>query len=301
MQEFLQQLVNGLTMGSVYALVALGYTMVYGILKLINFAHGELFMLGGFFGLTWLTASAFSGLLKSPLLGLLVLFLLVMAMVAVIGVLLDRVAYKPLRRSPRLAAVVSALGASIFLQNAVMLVFGSGYLVFPDVARDIYWMVGGVKITLMRVIIFLVAVCFMVGLYLLVQKTQLGAAMRAASLDHDTSRLMGIDVDKIIMLVFVIGPALGAAAGLMVGLYYRQINFAMGWTYGIRAFTAAIMGGIGNIPGAMIGGLLLGIIETLGAGYISATWKDAISFAILIFILIWRPTGLLGERVADKV
>ena len=168
-------------------------------------------------------------------------------MVAVIGAF-GPGGYKPLRRSPRLTAVVSALGASIFAERRDAGVW-QWLLSFPDVARDIYWMVGGVKITLMRVIIFLVAVCFMVGLYLLVQKTQLGAAMRAASLDHDTSRLMGIDVDKIIMLVFVIGPALGAAAGLMVGLYYRQINFAMGWTYGIRAFTAAIMGGIGNIPG----------------------------------------------------
>ncbi|WP_027718020.1 branched-chain amino acid ABC transporter permease [Desulfovirgula thermocuniculi] len=302
MQEFLQQVVNGLTIGSIYALVALGYTMVYGILKLINFAHGELFMIGSFLAFTLIVSANLMEHIPHPVAGLVAVFLLVALMVAVIGLILERVAYRPLRRSSRLAPLVSALGASIFLQNAIMLVYGGGYLVFPEnLVPNIEWSVGGINIGLMRVIILALSISLMLFLYLLVQKTRLGAAMRACSLDHDTARLMGINVDRIIALVFVIGPALGAIAGIMVGMYYRQINFTMGWAYGLRAFTAAILGGIGNIPGAMVGGLLLGILETIGAGYVAAAWKDVVAFIILILILILRPTGLLGERVAEKV
>lgn len=302
MQQFLQQIVNGLTIGSIYALVALGYTMVYGILKMINFAHGELFMIGSFLAFTLIVSAGLMNVVPNPFVGLILVFLLVACFVAVIGVLVERTAYRPLRRSSRLAPLVSALGASIFLQNAVMLIFGGGYLVFPEnVVPNINWNIAGININLMRVIILFLSLALMVALYLLVQKTRIGAAMRACSLDHDTARLMGINVDRIIALVFVIGPALGAIAGIMVGMYYRQINFTMGWAYGLRAFTAAILGGIGNIPGAMVGGLLLGVFETIGAGYVSAAWKDAVSFLILILILILRPTGLLGERVAEKV
>jgi branched-chain amino acid transport system permease protein len=301
-EQFFQQIVNGLTIGSIYALVALGYTMVYGILKMINFAHGELFMIGSFLAFTLIVSGGLMNAVPNPFVGVLLVFLLVACMVAFLGVLLERTAYRPLRRSTRLAPLVSALGASVFLQNAVMLVYGGGYLVFPEnVLPNVNWSLGGVDISLMRVMILFLSLVLMAALYFLVQKTRIGAAMRACSLDQDTARLMGINVDRIIALVFIIGPALGAIAGIMVGMYYRQINFTMGWAYGLRAFTAAILGGIGNIPGAMVGGLLLGVFEAIGAGYVSAAWKDAISFLILILILILRPTGLLGERVAEKV
>lgn len=302
MEQFFQQIVNGLTIGSIYALVALGYTMVYGILKMINFAHGELFMIGSFLAFTLIVSGGLMNVVPNPYVGVLLVFILVACMVAFLGVLLERAAYRPLRRSTRLAPLVSALGASVFLQNAVMLVYGGGYLVFPEnVLPNVNWSLGGVDISLMRVVILFLSLVLMAALYFLVQKTRIGAAMRACSLDQDTARLMGINVDRIIALVFIIGPALGAIAGIMVGMYYRQINFTMGWAYGLRAFTAAILGGIGNIPGAMVGGLLLGVFEAIGAGYVSAAWKDAISFLILILILILRPTGLLGERVAEKV
>lgn len=302
MEQFFQQIVNGLTIGSIYALVALGYTMVYGILKMINFAHGELFMIGSFLAFTLIVSGGLMNVVPNPFVGVLLVILLVACMVAFLGVLLERTAYRPLRRSTRLAPLVSALGASVFLQNAVMLVYGGGYLVFPEnVLPNVNWSLGGVDISLMRVVILFLSLVLMAALYFLVQKTRIGAAMRACSLDQDTARLMGINVDRIIALVFIIGPALGAIAGIMVGMYYRQINFTMGWAYGLRAFTAAILGGIGNIPGAMVGGLLLGVFEAIGAGYVSAAWKDAISFLILILILILRPTGLLGERVAEKV
>ncbi len=302
MQEFLQQVVNGLTVGSVYSLVALGYTMVYGILRLINFAHGEMFMVGSYLALSTVSVLGMGQVASGSLGGILLVFLISMTAVAGLGVLVERVAYRPLRRASRLAPIVSALGASIFLQNAIMLIYGTRFKVFPEkLIPQISWEVGGVKITLMRVVILVVSLLLMAALYTLVQKTQLGAAIRACALDHDTARLMGIDVDRIVSLVFIIGPALGAAAGVMVGMFYYQINFVIGWTYGIRAFTAAILGGIGNIPGAMLGGLILGVLETLGAGYISPGWKDAISFFLLILILIVRPTGILGERVAEKV
>ncbi|MCR4398593.1 MAG: branched-chain amino acid ABC transporter permease [Firmicutes bacterium] len=303
MEQLLQQLVNGITVGSVYALVALGYTMVYGILRLINFAHGEMFMLGSYFALTLIVSTRVGVLQLVPnvLLGLLLVFLFSMGLVSTVGVVVERVAYRPLRRSTRLAPIVSALGASLFIQNAVMLTYGTQYQVFPEgLLPTTVWRVFGVEVTLMRVIVLAISLGLMAALYAFVQKTPLGTAIRATALDHDAARLMGIDVDRIILTVFLIGPALGAAGGIMVGLYYRQINFTMGWTYGLKAFTAAIMGGIGNIPGAMVGGLLLGILETLGAGYISTGWKDAFAFVILIAILILRPTGLLGERVAEK-
>jgi branched-chain amino acid transport system permease protein len=225
----------------------------------------------------------------------------VMGLVAVIGVVLERAAYRPLRESPRLSAVVSALGASIFLQNALMLVYGARYQVYPDVIPQSSVTVLGQSVPLMRVAVVLVSVTIMAALYLFVQKTRIGTAIRAVAIDQGAARLMGIDVNRVITLVFVIGPALGGGAGLLVGLYYGQINFTMGWLYGMKAFTAAILGGIGNIPGAMVGGLLLGVVEALGAAYLSFAWKDAFAFLVLIVILIVRPSGLLGERVAEKV
>ncbi len=301
MEQFFQQLTNGLAVGGIYALIALGYTMVYGVLKLINFAHGDLFTIGAYLGLTLLTSLALNDHVGG-FLGVFILAVMVMGLVGVIGILLERIAYRPLRQSPRLSAVVSALGASIFFQNAVMLIYGAKFYVYPqDLLPVVQVSIFGLTIPLMRIIILLASVLMMIALYLFVQKTKIGTAIRAAAIDQGAARLMGIDVNFVIMIVFFIGPALGGAAGLMVGVYYGQINFTMGWIYGLKAFTAAILGGIGNIPGAMVGGLLLGVIEALGAAYISIAWKDAIAFCVLILILIVRPTGLLGERVAEKI
>ena len=301
MELFIQQLTNGLAVGGIYALIALGYTMVYGVLKLINFAHGDLFTIGAYLGLTLLTALGLTNYL-GPFGVVVVLALMVMGLVAIVGAVLERVAYRPLRQSHRLSAVVSALGASIFFQNAVMLIYGARYKVYPhDILPRTAITLFGLDIPLVRLLILLTSILMMIGLYLFIQRTKIGTAIRAAAIDQGAAKLMGINVDRVIMIVFLIGPALGGAAGLMVGLYYGQINFTMGWLYGLKAFTAAILGGIGNIPGAMVGGLLLGVIEAMGAAYISIAWKDAIAFCVLILILIVRPTGLLGERVAEKI
>lgn len=301
MEQFLQQLTNGLAIGSIYALIALGYTMVYGVLKLINFAHSDLFTLGAYLGLTLLTSLALTDRL-GPLWGVVVLALMVMGLVAMVGALLDRVAYRPLRESPRLSAVVSALGASIFLQNTIMLIYGARFRVYPqNILPTSAIHLFGIDIPLVRLLVLGVSLLLMAGLYFFIQRTRIGTAIRAAAIDQGAARLMGIDVNRVILLVFMVGPALGGAAGLMVGLYYGQINFTMGWGYGLKAFTAAILGGIGNIPGAMLGGVLLGVIEAMGAAYLSMAWKDAIAFCVLILILIIRPTGILGERVAEKV
>lgn len=301
MELFFQQLTNGLAVGGIYALIALGYTMVYGVLKLINFAHGDLFMIGAYLGLTLLGALGLSNYL-GPLAVVGVLVVMVMGLVALVGASLERVAYRPLRQSHRLSAVVSALGASIFFQNAVMLIYGARYRVYPhDLLPKTAVNLLGLDIPLIRLMILAASIVMMIALYLFIQKTRIGTAIRAAAIDQGAAKLMGINVDRVIMIVFLIGPALGGAAGLMVGLYYGQVNFTMGWLYGLKAFTAAILGGIGNIPGAMLGGLLLGVIEAMGAAYISIAWKDAIAFCVLILILIVRPTGILGERVAEKV
>ena len=301
MELFFQQLTNGLAVGGIYALIALGYTMVYGVMKLINFAHGDLFTIGAYLGLTLLTGLGLTDRF-GPVAGILILALMVMGLVAIVGVILERVAYKPLRHANRLAAVVSALGASIFLQNAVMLIYGARVQVYPhNILPKMSLNVMGLEIPLIRIIILATSLILMAALYFFVQKTKTGTAIRAAAIDQGAAQLMGINVNRIISLVFLIGPALGGAAGVMVGMYYGQVNFTMGWMYGLKAFIAAILGGIGNIPGAMLGGLLLGVIEAMGAAYISIAWKDAIAFVVLILILIVRPTGLLGERVAEKV
>lgn len=301
MYEFLQQLINGLAVGGIYALVALGYTMVYGVLKLINFAHGDLFTIGAYLGLTLLVSCGLSSSL-SPFLAVGLMVLIVLGLVALLGVALERVAYRPLRRANRLAAVVSALGASIVFQNAVMLIYGARFYVYPEELRpslvlDLF----GLHVPIMRVIVIVSSLVLMLALYTFINRTRMGTAIRAVAIDQGAARLMGINVDRVISLVFFLGAGLGGVAGVMVGMYYGQIDFTMGWTYGMKAFTAAILGGIGNIPGAMIGGLLLGVIEALGASYLAMAWKDAIAFLVLILILIIRPTGLLGERVADKL
>jgi len=298
--DIFQQVVNGLTVGSIYALVALGYTMVYGVLKMINFAHGDLFALGAYLALTLfgVTTAASSG---SGWLALLVVALGVALAVGAAGLAAERIAYRPLRHAGRLPPLVSALGVSVFLQNGIMLVWGARPRAFQhNLSLEAGLTLFGVRISAMQIIILVFALLLMVALYLFVQRTKVGAAMRAIAVDHETARLMGIDVTRIIQLVFFIGPALGGLAGMMVGLYYHQLNFTIGWSYGLKAFTAAILGGIGNIPGAMVGGLVLGLAEALAAG-VSGQWKDAIAFVVLILILVVRPTGLLGERVAEKI
>ncbi|WP_022656912.1 branched-chain amino acid ABC transporter permease [uncultured Desulfovibrio sp.] len=301
MEQFFQQLLNGLAVGGIYALVALGYTMVYGVLKLINFAHGDLFTIGAYLGLTLLVSRNLSGMLPLSV-AVLAVFVMAALLVALIGFLLERAAYRPLRSAGRLSAVVSALGASIFFQNAIMLIYGARVYVYPNFLRpDFTVHFFGMAVPGVRLLAIAASVLLMLGLSAFIQRTRTGAAIRAVAIDPGAARLMGINVDRVISLVFLIGPGLGGAAGLMVGIYYGQIDFTMGWSYGLKAFTAAILGGIGNIPGAMLGGLLLGVIEALAAGYIAIAWKDAIAFLVLILILIIRPTGILGERTADKL
>jgi branched-chain amino acid transport system permease protein len=300
MATFIQQIFNGLTVGGIYALIALGYTMVYGVMRLINFAHGDLCILGAFIGLTMLSGMFGSGAPGPALLTL--AFLVAIIVVAAAGLVLELVAYRPLRRADRLAAVVSALGASVLIENGIMLIWGPNVHVFPSgLLPEIAWQIAGATITFVQVTIILASLILMSALYLFVNHTRFGTAIRAAAIDQDTARLMGINVNQVIASVFIIGPALGAIGGLFVGIYYREAYFTMGWTYGLYAFIAAILGGIGNIPGAMLGGLLLGLFNAFAAGYVSSSWQDAITFGLLIAILLVRPTGLLGERVAEKV
>ncbi|HDQ71224.1 MAG TPA: branched-chain amino acid ABC transporter permease [Chloroflexi bacterium] len=300
--QFIQQMINGVTIGAFYSLVALGYTMVYGVLKLINFAHGDLFMWGAYLGLT--VINVLVGLMAQGSAFFIVpAVIIVMITIALAGVLVERIAYRPLRTAGRLAPVISALGVAFILQSLARNVYGASYKTYPTgiTPRGGIVIAGGARISVMQIIVLAVSFLMMGALYLFVQRTRIGTAMRAVSLNHDVSRLMGIDVNRIIAIVFLIGPGLGGVAGMIVALYYGSFDFTLGWTYGLKAFIAAILGGIGNIPGAMLGGFLLGIIETLGAGYISPQWKDVIAYVILILILIFRPTGILGERVAEKV
>jgi branched-chain amino acid transport system permease protein len=303
-----QQLVNGLTIGSVYALIALGYTMVYGVLQLINFAHGDLFMLGAMVAVFLLSATAFTSPLPLGLvlLALLVVFLGAMSFSAALGVAIERVAYKPLRQAGRLAPLISALGMSVFLENGTMNAVGPRPRFFPDLFPTKMFALGGMTFSNKQLIILIVAALLMVWLHYLINHTLFGLAVRATAEDKDAASLMGVDIDRVIGMVFVIGPALGAAAGVLVAMLYGVVVWNMGFLAGIKAFTAAVLGGIGNIPGAMLGGLALGLVETFGAGYlpllthgaIGPEYKDIFAFAILILILVFRPMGILGERVA---
>lgn len=301
MDGFITQLSNGLALGSIYALVALGYTMVYGILRLINFAHGALFTVGAYLGFSILFDFALQGNV-SPLIIPWILIIPAACGVGFIGVALERVAYRPLRGSNRLAAVVSAFGASIFFENALKLIYSPRSQSYP---ADLIYLpnipIFGYDIPSKRLIMFATAMLLMLALFWFVNRTRQGTAIRAVAIDQGAAKLMGINVNRIISLVFFIGPALGAAAGVLMALFYGPINPEMGFSIGLKAFVAAIIGGIGNIPGAMIGGLLLGVIEGIAGGYTEGSWKDAIAFGVLIVILIFRPTGILGERVADKI
>ena len=316
------QLVNGLTLGGMYALIALGYTLVYGILLMINFAHSELFMSGAFVGLgvmTLLTSSKVIG--RFPWLSwlapaqqfftssgvgvicmLAIVFLVSMVVVGIMGVTIERLAYRPLRHAPRLAPLISAVGVSIFLQNAVLLWISSSQVPFPNpLGNKMAFSVAGVDVSVLKVVIIVTAITLMIALDTYVSRSRMGKAMRATSQDREAAGLMGIDINRFIMLAFFIGPALASVAGIFSGMYYGSIVFYMGFLPGMKAFTAAVIGGIGNLRGAMLGGFVLGMVESLASGFISTGYKDVIAFGILILVLIFRPGGLLGESVVEKV
>ncbi|MEW5788771.1 MAG: branched-chain amino acid ABC transporter permease [Pseudomonadota bacterium] len=308
MDIFTQQLINGLVVGSIYALVALGYTMVYGILELINFAHGEVTMIGAMVALSVIgilmgTAPDLPGLMV-VVAGLLLAIPACMALAFTI----EKIAYRPLRKAPRLAPLITAIGVSIILQNLAMLVWGRQYVSFPAVLPRGQHEILGAHITDLQIVIVVLSLLTMAGLWLLVERTRLGRAMRATAQSREVAELMGVNVDRVISATFVIGAAIAALAGVMVSAYYGLAHYYMGFMLGLKAFSAAVLGGIGNIAGAMLGGLLLGVIEALGAGYIGdltggflgSHYQDVFAFFVLILVLVFRPSGLLGERVANR-
>ncbi len=291
-----QQLVNGLTLGVIYALIAVGYTMVYGVIELINFAHGEIYMLGAFFCVTFITAIG---------LPFYVSMLLAMVCAAVLGMSIDRIAYKPLRNSPRLAVLITAIGMSIFLQNLAMVIWGSRPIPFPQDAVPAYLAktaleLGDVHLSWLQLFIFIVTFSMMIMLYVIINHTRMGTAMRALAQNRTASQLMGVNVDRVIAFTFVLGSSMGAIAGILVAVYYNTLSPTMGYVAGVKAFSAAVLGGIGSVPGAMLGGLVLGIAEALGAGYISSLYRDGVAYAVLILVIIFRPSGLLGKAMVDK-
>lgn len=302
---------NGVTLGGMYALIALGYTLVYGILLMINFAHSEMFMGGAYVGLgmlLWLTNESFpaSEFFTGSTFGLIALYVIVFAVsalaIGVLGVVIERLAYRPLRHAPRLAPLISAIGVSIFLQNAVLLWVDSKALPYPmffPVKPAIT--IGGATLSTLQLLIIGTSLALLFILDTFISRTKIGKAMRATSQDREAAGLMGININYIIALAFFIGPALGAVAGVFHGMYYGTVVFSMGFIPGIKSFTAAVLGGIGNLRGAMLGGFTLGIVESLGAGFLSTGYKDVIAFGILILVLIFRPGGLLGESVVEKV
>jgi branched-chain amino acid transport system permease protein len=300
LENLLQQLLNGVTWGSIYALVALGYTMVYGVLKLINFAHGEVYMVGAMSG--YYAAHAL-GVASAPSLGGLVAVMLASMLVcALLGALIERVAYRPLRNAGRLAPLITAIGVSLLLQNAGQIVFGADPKFFPALleSRELV-RVGGIAVSNIQVTVLVTALVLMAGLQFVVRRTRFGRAMRAVSYDAPAAALMGVPVGAVILGTFVLGSILAAAAGILVGLSNPKIDPLMGLMPGLKAFVAAVLGGIGSVPGAMVGGLLLGVIETLVTGYLSSTYRDAIAFVILVLILLVRPTGLFGAPQTEKV
>jgi len=274
--------------------------MVYGVVQLINFAHGEVFMVGAYLALTvMLAVSAVASAVPWWLL-LILCGAGAMLGCGLLGAAIERIAYRPIRHAPRLNALITAIGLSFFLQNAVMLLYGAVDQHMPSVIPSVRFDVGGVTITLMQIIVWISSAALMVGLQLLVMSTKLGMAMRATAQDLKACALLGIPVNRVIAITFVIGSAFAAMGGMLFGLHYGTINFHDGYMMGIKAFTAAVFGGIGNIPGAMVGGLVLGLLEALGAGYLSSQWKNVFAFLILVVLLLFKPTGLLGERIADR-
>jgi branched-chain amino acid transport system permease protein len=306
LQELPQQLVNGLTLGGVYALIAVGYTMVYGILFMLNFAHGEIYMIGGFAG-WWVLHLLSKNNMPVINAAAVVAFMIVaaMAVTALLGATVERLAYRPLRKAPRMNLLLSALGVSIFLQNTVLTFQGAKARFFPVtslIPESIRtFQVGGVVFSFMRVLVIALTFLFMAVLTIMVKKTKVGKAMRATAQDIEAATFMGIDTDRIIVIVFLIGSALGGAAGTLVGLLFTQVDYYVGFQAGLKGFTAAVLGGIGNIFGAMIGGIILGLLESLATTFFPASYKDVVAFIVLIIVLIFRPWGLMGERMLEKV
>jgi len=306
LQQLPQQLVNGLTLGGVYALIAIGYTMVYGILGMLNFAHGEIYMIGGFTGwwvLHLLTKN--NEVMMHATLVISLMIILAMAVSAVVGMLAERIAYRPLRNAPRINLLLSALGVSIFLQNLVLNYQGAKVRSFhissliPESLRVIQ--IGPAVFSFMRALVIAITFLLMGLLALMIKKTKVGKAMRATAQDIEAAAFMGIDVDRIVVLVFLIGSALGGAAGTLVGLLFTQVDYYVGFQAGLKGFTAAVLGGIGNIYGAMLGGILLGFAESLAVTFLPSAYKDVVAFVILITVLIVRPWGLMGEKIPEKV
>ncbi len=291
--EWVQQIINGISVGSIYALIALGYTMVYGIIKLINFAHGDVFMIGaftGFYAITVLELSFIPALL------------LAMAVCSLLGVIIERVAYKRLRQSTRIAALTTAIGVSLFIEYVVIYFRGAQLESYPkDVLPRTNFEILGAKVSSQSIWILVVTIILMILLQFIVHRTKIGKAMRAVSIDQDAARLMGINVDNTISATFAIGSALAGAAGVIFGIYYTRIDPLMGIIPGLKAFIAAVLGGIGIIPGAMFGGFLLGIVETAVSSFGYSSWRDAVAFIILILILLFRPSGILGKNIREKV
>jgi len=294
LEQFLQQLINGISLGSIYALMALGYTMVYGIIKLINFAHGDVYMLGayiGYFCMTFLKLGFFPSLLIS------------MIVCAILGVTIEKIAYKPLRDATRISVLITAIGVSLFLEYGTMFFVKPDPRSYPPLTGFLAesYSIGNLVIRAKQILIICITVILMVLLQFVVKKTRIGKAMRAVSLDRDAAQLMGISVDRTISFTFLIGSALAGAAGILVGIYYNSINPLMGMMPGLKAFVAAVFGGIGIIPGAMIGGYFIGLVEVMVSGYGNSMYRDAVVFAILIIILIVKPSGLLGKETREKV
>ena len=288
----LQQLVNGLILGSVYALIALGYTMVYGIIKLINFAHGDLYMMGAFIGYY---------LINSFQLNFFVALILTMILTACLGVLIEFLAYRPLRNSTKIAALITAIGVSFFLEYGMVYLFGANTRAFPQALETVKYNLGPITVTNVQLTILGVSVFLMLALQFIVQKTKMGKAMRAVSVDSDAAQLMGINVNSTISFTFALGSALAGAAGVLIGLYYNSVEPLMGMAPGIKAFVAAVLGGIGIIPGAALGGFIIGLLETLAITIGLSSYRDAVVYGILIVILLVRPAGILGKNVKEKV
>lgn len=299
-QEFIQHLINGISLGSIYALIALGYTMVYGILQLINFAHSEVYMVGAFAAFY---VGKLTGLDRYPgVLALLLLLISAVAACSLLGITIERLAYRPLRKAPKLNILITAIGVSLLLQYSGQLIFGADPKLFPEVIKDsALFSIGGVEIRSLDITILVVSTLVMIGLHFLVHHTKIGTAMRAVSSNASVASLMGINVDRIITYTFVIGSSLAGVASVLVGLKYPKIDPLMGMLFGIKAFVAAVLGGIGSLPGAMLGGVILGLCEEMVVGYLSSTYRDALAFGILILILLVRPAGLLGTVTREKV
>jgi branched-chain amino acid transport system permease protein len=299
METFLQQIINGISLGAIYALIALGYTMVYGVLRLINFAHGDVYMLGAFAG--YFIANGMNLDANPSILGAIVVTMGAMAVCAVIGILIERLAYRPVRQHSRLTSLITAIGVSLLLEYGGQVVFTANPRFFPQMIRAETYSIGNVQITNQSLLIIVVAIILMFGLEFVVHKTKIGKAMRATSYNLSVAKLMGINTDFVIAFTFALGSALAAAGGVMVALAIPKIDPLMGLMTGLKAFVAAVLGGIGNIPGAMLGGLLIGLMETMIGATAYSTYRDAVAFGVLILILLVRPSGIMGTAVTEKV